>query len=54
MGICTHCLQNKPVFAPVCHHCNNWTSFWERVLLNVLYYVGTLVVFFGGMYWIFS
>ena len=54
MAICTYCHSEKPLFAPVCHSCNNAASLTERLLLNALYYIGTLVLFVLILYWIFS
>ena len=50
MAICTHCHQKKPLFAPVCHHCNHEASLTERVVFNLVHVVLTFVLFYYLIY----
>jgi hypothetical protein len=52
MGVCTYCYQEKPVFAPVCHHCNNAASLTERVVMNVIFSVTPFIVFVLVVLWL--
>jgi hypothetical protein len=54
MGVCTYCYQKKPVFAPVCHHCNNAAGLIERVVANVIFSVTPFIVFVWFFYWLLS
>jgi hypothetical protein len=48
MAICTRCHSSKPLFAPRCHACNEYTSLGERLLGNLFFYSMVLILWFLG------
>jgi len=53
MAICTRCHSSKPFWAPCCHACNEYASFTERLLGNLLVIVLTPLLFFFILWLLF-
>jgi hypothetical protein len=54
MGICVHCMQEKPITANKCPHCHERTGLIESAFWTVFHRVMTVVLTFLALFFIYQ